>query len=264
MGLLQQFLQWNSACSRRIEGVLNRWTGRESGVLVFRERILPGLLKPGLRVLDVGGGKNPILDVGVKQQYDLRITGVDICETELRQAPAGVYDDVVVGDIANVALPGRFDLIVSNTVLEHVEDTSAALANMSAALTSDGAVAHFMPNRHALFATAGRWMGNGLVRRLLHSTYPETRRQAGFPAYYNRCTPSAMTRLCRSVGLTDIEVTPFFASEYFRFFTPLHLLDLVRQNLTMWCRARMLCETFAIVARREAGVEVERIRKPAA
>lgn len=264
MGLLQKFLQWNSVCSRRIEGKLNRWTRRESGELVFRERILPGLLQPGLRVLDVGGGKHPIFDADMKQQYDLRITGVDICETELRHAPAGIYDDIVVGDIATVALPGRYDLIVSKTVLEHVEDTPAAFANMSAALTPGGAVAHFMPNRHALFATAGRWMGNGLVRRLLYSTYPETRRQAGFPAHYNRCTPSAMTRLCESVGLTEIEVTPFYASEYFRFFTPLHLLDLARQNLTMWCRTRMLCETFAIVARREAGAEGNRVEQRAA
>jgi SAM-dependent methyltransferase len=43
-------------------------------------------------------------------------------------------------------LQGRFDLIFSNNVLEHIDDLDAAFAAMAAALTPDGRLRHHCPN----------------------------------------------------------------------------------------------------------------------
>lgn len=215
----------------------------------FQQQVLPGLLRPGLRVLDVGSGKQPAINPSKKSALGLSITGLDISAAELALAPVGAYDTLIVGDAATVTISGEYDLIVSHTVLEHVHDTDAALANLSAALAPGGVMAHFMPCANAPFAVLNRLLG-GWSSRLLWAVYPKSRAVAGFPAYYRNCTPSGMRRLCEQQGLVVDAAIPYFCSNYGRFLVPLHAAELTRQLLCQWLRADNLAETFTIVARK--------------
>ena len=248
MGPLRRLLAWNQSVSARLCAWVERRTGRRNGMFAFRDDVLPSLLRAGLRVLDVGGGKWPMLDVATKRRLGLHVTGLDISADELAQAPPGAYDATVVGDVASVCLPGRYDLIVSHTVLEHVRDTPAAIANLAAALDPGGSMAHFVPCANAGYTVISRLLGHRVGRTVLWAVYPESRATSGFPAYYNRCTPRKMRGLCESAGLAVSRVDRYFASEYFRFCLPLYCLELLRQLTLMWAGAGGLCETFTIVA----------------
>ena len=178
------------------------------------------------------------------------MTGLDISEEEIAQAPAGAYDEILIGDVATAPLGGPYDLILSTTVLEHVADNVSAIANMSQALRPGGAMTHFMPCRYAPFAWANRLLGNDLARRVLFAVFPEKRTYGGFPAYYDHCTPGQITRLCEQNHLQAIDVQTYFASEYLSFCTPLYTLDLARQVTLQKLGLRNFCETMAVTARK--------------
>ena len=250
MSAIRRFLAWNMRLSERLYALAEERTARRCGLSMFRYATVYQVVAPGLRVLDVGGGKWPLIDPETKRRLNLTITGLDVSAEELAAAPPGSYDETIVGDVATVALKAQYDLIISQTVLEHVRDTQAAIANLSAALAEGGTMAHSLPCAHAGYTLLSRLLGARLGPQLLWSIYPESRATSGFKAYYRECTPRRMRRLCQKAGLAQIEVTPFFASEYFRFFVPLYALELMRQVLLMQLKAESLCETFTIIARK--------------
>ncbi len=248
---IRRWIETNRRISRWQSRIVNQWTGRRNGRADFCDRILPGLLSDGLRVLDVGGGKQPAISLDVKRRLNLHVTGIDICGDELRRAPQGAYDQTIVGDVTELELPhGKFDLAISRAVLEHLPNNDAALANIAAALAAGGVMAHFIPCGNALFARLNQMLGNRTARKVLFAIYPDKSETQGFPAFYHRCTPAKMLQLCSAYGLHDIEVTPYFQSEYFAFFAPAQALELLRQTTLMALGAENLCETFALVARK--------------
>jgi len=249
---LQAFVRANRKLSRRLYHWAAKKTARRSGAIDFAQRVVPSLLRPHAAVLDVGGGKFPLIDASTKRRLGLRVVGLDISADELRQAPAGSYDATIVGDVATADIPESFDVILSRTLLEHVADPPRAIANLARALRPGGVMAHLVPCRRAAFATINRLLGNRLAKSVLFAIYPEKRTGAGFPAYYRFCTPSEMSGLCRRAGL-DVEVQPYFESEYFNFFTPLYAVELLRQLTMLWLGADDFCETFVVVARKPAA-----------
>jgi 2-polyprenyl-6-hydroxyphenyl methylase/3-demethylubiquinone-9 3-methyltransferase len=250
--LVRTFVGVNCRLSARADQLALRWTGRTRGLQDFSTRVVPRLLRPGLRVLDVGGGRAPCVDVATVRRLDLHVTGFDVSAGELASAPQGSYNAMIVGDAGGQPISGCYDLIFSRTVLEHVADPRAALSNLAAALAEGGVMAHFVPCRNAPFAVLNRLLGERFSQRLLWSVYPETKGIAGFPAYYRDCVPSRMAAACRDVGLEVVETEPYFASEYLRFFAPAHLLDLCRQVFLQTLGATDLAETFVIIARKPA------------
>ncbi len=250
---LQRFFQLNVRISRGQSDLVRRLVPQEGGLTDFLVRVVPALLRPGLRVLDVGGGRWPTIDPQQVRRLGLHVVGLDISRDELARAPAGAYAQTIVGDVSSVAIPGRFDLVVSKAVLEHVADNRAALARLAQCLAGGGVMAHFVPCRHAPFALVNRLLGNRLARGLLLAIYPWRRTLAGFQAHYDLCVPSRLARYCRQLGLEIVELRPYYVSEYFEFLSPLHSLDLGRQLLMQGLRVADLAETFVLVARRRGS-----------
>lgn len=248
---VRRFIEWNRRVSDRERALMTRLVpdSGQDGPKDFRDNVLPSLLKPGLRVLDVGGGKYPAISVQTKQELGLRVTGLDISETELAQAPAGAYDSIVVGDIAEVAIPGEYDLVFSRTLLEHVANPHAAIANLAGVLAPGGIMAHVMPCRNAPFAILNRGLGNRMARRLLFAIFPEKQRNSGFLAYYRECTPGRLSRICRESGLEIVRTIPYYNSGYMAFFVPLYTVEMLRQVLTCCLRLENFSEAFSIIAR---------------
>jgi 2-polyprenyl-3-methyl-5-hydroxy-6-metoxy-1,4-benzoquinol methylase len=248
---VRRFIDWNCSVSRRERALVARMVPAcaADGPHDFHEHVLPSLLRTGQRVLDVGGGKHPAISLQTKQDLGLHVAGLDVSETELAQAPAGAYDEIVVGDAAAVEIPGRYDLIFSRSVFEHVADPRAAVANLTGVLARGGFMAHVVPCRNAPFAILNRWLGNRVARRLLFTIFPEKEDDSGFRAHYRDCTPSRLARICRECDLEVVKIIPYYNSAYTSFFAPLYTLEMLRQTLMCCLRQEDFAEAFSIVAR---------------
>lgn len=245
----RKFIDFNLRISQWENSLVSRLIPRKNGLEDFRKRVVPGLLKPEMRVLDVGGGRSPLISPKTVKDLRLHVVGLDISHQELLDAPEGSYNEVVVGDVSDVPIPGKFDLILSKTVLEHVRDNRRAILNLTRAMGDGGIMAHYVPNRYAPFALINQLIGNKLARKVLNYIHPHRKHIVGFQAYYNKCVPSQMKHLCEDCGMEVVELTPYFTSDYFEFFTPIHMLDLCRQVCMSILRASDLAETFIIITR---------------
>ena len=249
---MRKFIAWNRRASRWQRSIVARVVPgcAPDGPTDFRKRVLPNLLKPGLRVLDVGGGKHPAIPLEIKRELGLYVVGLDVSEAELVQAPPGAYDETLVGDVAVARIPGHYDLVFSRAVLEHVADPAAAIANLARVLVPGGVMAHVMPCRNAPFAILNRLLGNRAARRVLFTIFPEKQENSGFLAYYRDCTPTRLSRTCRESGLEVVKLTPYYNSGYTSFFAPLYTIEMLRQALMCYLRLEDFAEGFSIVTRR--------------
>ncbi|NNL66367.1 MAG: class I SAM-dependent methyltransferase [Myxococcales bacterium] len=194
----------------------------------FREQIARSL-RPGGRVLDVGGGRFPTLRP--EQRRDLEAyVGLDVSRAELGAAPDGAYTECVTADVIQrvAALEGRFDLVVSFQVLEHVRPLERALDNLHAYLAPGGTLVAQFSGGRSVFALADRVIPSRLGRFVLERFIgrpPETI----FPAHYDRCWYGALTELL--CGWRDVEIVPvYWGMDYFRFSRPLQRLYLGYEN----------------------------------
>jgi 2-polyprenyl-6-hydroxyphenyl methylase / 3-demethylubiquinone-9 3-methyltransferase len=113
----------------------------------------PNGLKPlaGKSALDVGCGAGllcePLARLGAK------VTGVDAAPENIEAAAAhaglgGLVIDYRAGELAEQRL-GKFDLVTSMEVVEHVTDPAAFIAGLAAHLKPDGQMILSTPNRTA-------------------------------------------------------------------------------------------------------------------
>ena len=246
MRLLRGFIDLNVRMSRAFDRLLpNAYSidGNQDFVNTFA----PDYIRPGLYVVDVGGGKRPFISVETKIALELRVLGVDISQNELDRAPKGAYDEVVCTDITRYRGKGEADLVICQAVLEHVKDVQAALASISSILRPGGVAVIFVPSRNAVFARLNLILPEGLKRRLLHFIYPHMREGQGFPSYYDRCTPRDFCNMAVRSGLVIGENRYYFESAYFTFFFPAHMIWRLWVVLFRSLVGNQAAETFSLV-----------------
>lgn len=223
MGVWRRFVRSQQAMAVRFDGLLPA-IYRVDGNRDFRENFAPRYLEPGAVVLDVGGGKHPFVGAETKGALHLRVIGVDIDADQLRQAPAGAYDAEVCCDVALLDMKEAADIAICQAVLEHVQDTRAAIANMACALKPGGRMILFVPSRHAVFARLNLVLPEKAKKWILFKVFPTTQEGHGFVAYYDRCTPREIASLAKSQGLMLVDKQTYYLSRYFAFFFPLYAL----------------------------------------
>ena len=181
----------------------------------FEARLLPAL-SPGVRILDVGSGRQPAL-LPARRPPACTYVGLDISRTQLEQASAGSYDEVLEGDITlhERSLQNRFDLLVSWQVLEHVRPLEAALENMRLYLRPGGTMVSLLSGGRSVFALINRLVPHDVAKRLLRVLL---RREPAsvFPAHYDHCHYSAL-RACLTQW-SSVEIEPLYrGASYLRF-----------------------------------------------
>jgi ubiquinone/menaquinone biosynthesis C-methylase UbiE len=182
-------------------------------------------LPPGSVFVDLGGGQSCQYAASVPGREGVRVVAVDISAEEL--AHNRDVDETIVADVSR-GLPfgdAEVDLLVSRTLLEHVDGVPAAVEHIARVLKPGGRTIHFMPGRNALFAVAARLLPFGLLLKLLHFARPDTVGRVEFDVHYDHTEPAAIERLFRGAGFRHVTVEWTAAqADYFKPFLPAYLL----------------------------------------
>lgn len=225
---------------------------RIDGYRNFSSEVIPKYLREGLTIYDIGGGKNPYISADIKEKLRCTVIGIDIDPNELKLAPHGVYDKIIVSDITEYKGPQDGDLVISLALLEHVKDIEAALKGMHSCLKSGGHVAIFVPSKKALYARLNRLLPEGLKKLILFSLFPHSRRLQGFPAYYDRCTPLEIKQIALQVGYDILDEKYYYISSYFSFFLPVYVLWRIYLLIFYWFAKEQAAETFGMVLKKKS------------
>jgi 2-polyprenyl-3-methyl-5-hydroxy-6-metoxy-1,4-benzoquinol methylase len=220
----------------------------------FINRLYRSYLFQGAMVVEVGGGKNPLISMSEKRALNLRVIGLDINEAELAKAPSGVYDNIICADITTYRGDGSADIAISVALLEHVRDTSAALRAIASVLKPDGMALLFIPCFNAVYARINRRTPETFKTWILKTIYGDSSEiranLTGFPAYYDRCTPRDICAMAQASGFKVEYKLVYFASSYFQFLPPLYIAWRLWQIAFRSIAGEQAAETFSIVLKK--------------
>ncbi len=189
-----------------------------------------------VRMLEIGGGRGPLLRPAEAAAAGIAVTINDIDARELSLGPKEF--DKAEFDIAGEpppALLGRFDVIVSRMVMEHVADARKAWANMVALLAPGGVALAFHPTLYAPPFVINRIFPERLTAAILRFFFPN--RHDGdypkFPARYDLCVsnPAKVEPVLKACGFSEVLIAPIWGHGYFRHIPLLRELDAMLQRL---------------------------------
>jgi SAM-dependent methyltransferase len=238
MLLLRRFLDANSRLSARLD------KRRDLALFVQYDAEVAAAVRalaPGALVVDLGGGRECSFAHHLSPEQDVRIVAVDISAEEL--AANTTAHETRVADVAH-SLPfadGEVDLLVSRTVLEHVDGVQAAAHNIARVLRPGGRTLHLVPGRYALFAIVARTVRFDLAKRVLHTLHPHAQGVVEFDVVYDHTTPRALERIFRAAGFSDVETQPTWdQTDYAAPLFPVFLAVLLYQRIAEALRIRAL------------------------
>lgn len=243
--IVRKFINLNRKYARRLMYRYPNFFGSESYhdkvqemiSLFLRER------KP-TNILEIGGIDRPFLEKGQGYIYD----GLDI---EERKDCYKIYDNFFVQSVED-EIAGRYDCVISITLLEHVKDNNACVKNIYSSLNHGGATFHYIPSKLHPYSISLRILGEKLQKRLIPLLRPGAETVSGYVAYFDYCSPDAMSRLFSKHGFTDMEVNVYYrANDYFAFFVPFFVLVTIFENVCKIFDLRMFASGFIISARRD-------------
>ena len=249
--LLRNAIDLNINLSRRFDALLPE-DYQVDGTRDFKERFSQSFLRPGMRVVDVGGGKNPYINPLTKSSLGLHVTGIDISQDELDRAPLGAYDATMCADIAKYRGNGDADILICQAVLEHVRDVEGAFSAFESILKPGGLALIWVPSRHAAFARLNMLLPEKLKCKIMFYVFPQTKHGQGFTTYYDRCTPRHFQQLASKYKFTVENRRLYYSNKYFYFFTPLHMLWRAWVFMFRAMNNEQAAETFSMALRKPA------------
>lgn len=173
---------------------------------------------PNAEILELGGGRSPALPLESLPDTVRKYTVNDISEDELAQAPDG-YERAcfdVCGDVSE--FEGRYDIIFSKMLAEHVPDGERMHKNVLSLLKPGGTAFHFMPTLYASPFIINRLLPDAIGQRILTALFKrQLQRRGKFPAYYSLCrgrTAYLMNRL-KGVGYSNVDIRRFYGHGYY-------------------------------------------------
>ena len=208
-------------------------------------------LPSGAVVVDVGGGRHCSFAHQLRPDREAHVVAVDISPEEL--AANTSVDETRVADVVE-QLPfadGEVDLVVSRTLLEHVQSVERAACEMARVLRPGGRSIHLVPCRYSLFAIGARLLPFALLKRTLQTLLPETRGVIEFDVVYDRGHPSALKDAFHLADFArvDLEYT-WDQSGYFHWFFPAFVLVLAYQRAVEILNLTVLASYVVIRAER--------------
>jgi SAM-dependent methyltransferase len=207
------------------------------------------LMRPGMAILDVGSGRRPTVPTDARAEGVLYV-GLDVSAAELEAAPPGSYDEVWAADVSRriPELEGRFDLVVSWQVLEHVRPLDEALENIRRYLRPGGVLVAHLSGRNSVFAIGNLLIPHRLAVLFVTRVLGRPRTMV-FPAHYHLCWHRALT-LALGRWASRAVVPRYHGAEYLAFLPPVQRLYLRYEDWALHTRRRNLGTYYLIIARR--------------
>ncbi len=207
--------------------------------------------KPDIKkVLEVGGGANPLLSLDEIADYGLQYTVLDISLEELRKAPdeyKKIQADITDPDLS---LDGEYDLVYSRFLAEHVPSGLHFHRNVLNLLREGGYAFHSFPTLYTTPFLTNLLLPENFSETLVLFFQPwrvRNGKDGKFRAYYDWCygpTRSNMIRLT-DLGYSVEEYTGFFGHHYYNRNRALKILDLLetlKSNLLVRCPVPLLTQ----------------------
>jgi len=152
-----------------------------------RHDVLPLLPERLGSVLEIGCGDGTTGEI-LERRYGCRVTGVELNPHAAAAAAARIHR-VVSGDVQELELDGRYDLVLALELFEHLTDQERFLARMRGLLEPDGTLLLSVPNvGHGAIVEdllAGRW--DYLPIGLLCYTHYRFFTRATLEDWFERC-----------------------------------------------------------------------------
>jgi 2-polyprenyl-3-methyl-5-hydroxy-6-metoxy-1,4-benzoquinol methylase len=174
---------------------------------VFIEQIEPAIRSGEIKsICDLGSGKSQNFIELLRRYPHLRYTGVEpsLVATEIARESLAEFKNAKVYNSDGYSPVGdewgKFDLVISLSVLEHVKQIDRFLKNSIAAASPGGQVVHRWDLGHAIYPSSLKerlqvWLGNNLPNLL-----PEHK-------FVSKLMPSEVIRILESGGVIIESVT---------------------------------------------------------
>ena len=168
-------------------------------------------------ILEIGGGAKPLFRPGSWPDKVASYTINDISQEELNKAP--VEYNKACFDICDQVedFGGRFDVVFSKFVAEHVTDGRKMHSNVYRMLKPGGVAFHLFPTLYAVPFFINWLIPEQVSRGMVFLLNPVRRNsKRKFPAHYSWCAGSneQIKSNISSVGYTDVRVERFYGHNY--------------------------------------------------
>lgn len=208
-----------------------------------------------VHVLEVGSGANPTLDANTVSARALRYTANDVSATELDKAD-NVYGRWVCDlstDTVPLEMQGRFDLVFSRMVNEHISDGKKYHANLHKLLRPGGISAHCFSTLYNLPFTVNRLVPEAASNALLNIFMPRDACKLGkFRAHYSwsRGPSASMLKRFDSLDFDVLDYRGYFGHAYYCRIPILHRLEAEKARWLVSHPVAPLCSYGMLIARK--------------
>jgi len=191
------------------------------------------------RLVEIGGGRDPLFDLNEIDQLGIEMTINDILPGELAVLPPGYrtarFD--VAGDVARLGeFRGQFDFAFSRMVFEHVSDGQRAWQNLYELLAPGGVALAYIPTLYTFPFVVNWLLPDKLAATIVKTIYKNRTDDEDpvFPARYSWCfTDARLTKMLLAVGYRDIFVLPIYGHGYYK---PLPLMHNIQRRFAALAR----------------------------
>lgn len=234
---------------RRCDELFERYyAGRKFHDALYRD-LIRKYLRRGLVVLDAGCGR--YLKICKELSGIAQMVGIDLeptLETDNRTPPYGVRANVNKLPFASE----RFDMVISRSVIEHLEDPAQAFREFARVLRPGGRVIIVTPNKcdyvSLIAALTPYRLHRFLVSRIFRVPEDDV-----FPTLYRANTVGSLSRALRSAGLIKRELETINHYPAYLMFSPfLFRLGVVYERLTSLPPFRLLRGSILCVFEKES------------
>jgi 2-polyprenyl-3-methyl-5-hydroxy-6-metoxy-1,4-benzoquinol methylase len=190
--------------------------------------------KPDIKkVLEVGGGANPLLSLDEIAEYGLEYTILDISLEELTKAPDAynkLQRDITDPDLS---LDGKYDLVCSRFLAEHVPSGRTFHRNILNLLREGGYAFHYFPTLYSTPFLTNLLLPEKLLETILFFFQPSRTKEDKFKAYYDWCYGPTRKNIKRLIelGYNVEEYIGFFGHRYYSRIKILNRLEMIKANL---------------------------------
>jgi len=204
------------------------YAGRKFHDALYRDLIRKHL-RSGQRLLDAGCGR--YMTFCKELSGTAHVVGMDLetkFETNNQSSPFGVR-----GDLSRIPFPANyFDMVISRSVIEHLEEPLEVFREFCRVLRPGGRVIIVTPNKYDYVSLIAAWTPYRLHRALVSRIFrvPE---DDVFPTLYRANTISSIQKAMHSAGLVKKELTTVNHYPAYLMFSPvLFRLGILYERLT--------------------------------